>query len=133
MRTLGLCERRSHRERRNMSYEIKFDGYLTEIKQFTWGVAAKVIHGVRTLNAQGVWETTTKEYIDVVLPVGTTVQPDQRVTVVGKVHQLGAYLSKDGTPKATLKVKATSITPAETYQVDKVQANLPIAPDDLPF
>ena len=116
-----------------MSYEIKFDGYLTEIKQFTWGVAAKVIHGVRTLNAQGVWETTTKEYIDVVLPVGTTVQPDQRVTVVGKVHQLGAYLSKDGTPKATLKVKATSITPAETYQVDKVQANLPVAPDDLPF
>lgn len=116
-----------------MSYEIKFDGYVAEVKQFTWGVACKVIHNVRTLNQQGQWETSSKEYVDVVLEVGTTIQPDQRVTVVGKVHQLGAYLSKDGQPKPALKVKASSVTVIPSVSTQTVQASLPVAPDDLPF
>jgi hypothetical protein len=116
-----------------MSYEIKFDGYVAEVKQFTWGVAMKVIHNVRTLNDAGQWETSSKEYVDVVLPVGTSVQPDTRVTVIGKVHQLGAYLSKTGEPKPTLKVKALSVTEIPTIGQQTVQAKLPVEPDDLPF
>jgi hypothetical protein len=108
-----------------MSYEVKFDGYVAEVKQFTWGVALKVIHNVRSLNDAGQWETSVKEYVDVVLPVGTNVQPDQRVTVVGKVHQLGAYLTKSGEARPTLKIKASSVTPIE----NKVAQPF----DDLPF
>jgi len=113
-----------------MSYEVKFDGYVAEVKQFTWGVALKVIHNVRTLNAVGQWETSSKEYVDVVLPVGTLVQPDTRVTVVGKVHQLGAYLSKTGEPKPSLKIKASSVTPIDgAVSFTETVASV----DDLPF
>lgn len=115
-----------------MSYEVKFDGYVAEVKQFTWGVALKVIHNVRTLNAIGLWETSSKEYVDVVLPVGTSIQPDTRVTVVGKVHQLGAYLSKNGEAKPSLKIKATSVTPVESsVAFTESVTNAPV--DDLPF
>lgn len=114
-----------------MSYEIKFDGYVAEVKQFSWGVAAKVIHNVRTLNQQGEWETSSKEYVDVILEAGTSLQPDQRVTVIGKVHQLGAYLSKTGEAKPTLKIKASSVTPIGSVSVAPARAT--VVPDDLPF
>ena len=109
-----------------MSYEVKFDGFVGEVKQFTWGVTAKVVHSVRTLNEKGEWETSSKEYIDCVFPVGTVIEENARVTVTGKVSKLGAYLSKDGTPKATMKVSNATFTPI-------VNNVVPIKTDLLPF
>ena len=109
-----------------MSYEVKFDGYVAEVKNFTWGVAAKVIHSVRALNATGVWETSSKEYIDCVFAVGTVIQENSRVTVTGRATKLGSYLSKDGTPKATLKLTNATFTPI-------VANSSTTEPDLLPF
>jgi hypothetical protein len=111
-----------------MSYEIKFDGYVTEVKNFTWGVTAKVIHSVRALNAKGEWETASKEYVDCVFAVGTVIEENTRVTVTGKASKLGAYLSKDGTPKATLKISNATFTPI-VGNVTPISTE----PDLLPF
>lgn len=96
-----------------MAINIEFEGYVNETKGFSWGWVAKVAHSQRAKNeTTGQWETVGKDYIDVTLPDGVTVQENTIVRVKGTL-KVGTYDKKDGTCGVALKVRAQEVTPVE--------------------
>lgn len=96
-----------------MAINIEFEGYVNEVKGFSWGWVAKVAHSQRAKNEQtGQWETVGKDYIDVTLPDGVNVNENTIVRVKGTL-KVGTYEKKDGTTGVALKVRAQEVTPVE--------------------
>ena len=93
-----------------MAVNVIFEGYVNEVKAFSWGTVAKVSHSQRAKNDQtGQWETVGKDYFDVTLPEGVTLAEDQLVRVEGTL-KVGTYDKKDGTTGISLKVRAQDVS-----------------------
>jgi single-stranded DNA-binding protein len=105
-----------------MAVDVSFTGYVQEVKVFGWGVVAKVVHNQVKKSPSGEWETVGKDWFDVTLPDGVTVEKNQRVTVTGRFKSR-EYTRKDGSKGLSLEVRASAVT------ADQVR---PVA-DDLPF
>jgi len=103
-----------------MAVEVNFEGYVNEVKQFSWGNVAKMSHNQRAKNdSTGQWETVGKDYFDVTLPEGVSVEENSIVAVKGTL-KVGTYEKKDGTTGVSLKVRA--------QEVRKVERNRDSAP-----
>lgn len=105
-----------------MAVNVIFEGFVNEVKPFSWGTVAKVSHSQRAKNdATGQWETVGKDYFDVTLPEGVTVPEGELVRVEGTL-KVGTYDKKDGTTGVALKVRAQSIRKVERGPRDAVAA-----------
>jgi hypothetical protein len=105
-----------------MAVNVIFEGFVNEVKPFSWGTVAKVSHSQRAKNdATGQWETVGKDYFDVTLPEGVTVPEGELVRVEGTL-KVGTYDKKDGTTGVALKVRAQSIRKVERGNRDAVAA-----------
>ena len=124
-------------ERRNvMALFIEFEGFVQETKPFSWGNVAKIAHNQRAKNAAGEWETTGKDYIDVVLPDGVVVTDSSLVKVSG-TFKVSSYPKKDGTFGVAIKVNAREIVPVvrrnDPIAVVKEVLGAEFVDDGLPF
>ena len=106
-----------------MAIDVSFIGYVQEVKVFGWGVIAKVSHSQVRKAANGDWETVGKDWFDVILPDGVTVEKGQRVNVTGKLKSK-EFDRKDGSKGLSLEVRAGSVT---------AEAGRAAVSDDLPF
>jgi len=105
-----------------MAVNVVFEGFVNEVKPFSWGTVAKVSHSQRAKNdATGQWETVGKDYFDVTLPEGVTIPEGELVRVEGTL-KVGTYDKKDGTTGVALKVRAQSVRKVERGQRDAVAA-----------
>lgn len=105
-----------------MAVNVIFEGFVNEVKPFSWGTVAKVSHSQRAKNdATGQWETVGKDYFDVTLPEGVTVPEGELVRVEGTL-KVGTYDKKDGTTGVALKVRAQSVRKVERGPRDAVAA-----------
>lgn len=105
-----------------MAVNVVFEGFVNEVKPFSWGTVAKVSHSQRAKNdATGQWETVGKDYFDVTLPEGVTVPEGELVRVEGTL-KVGTYDKKDGTTGVALKVRAQSVRKVERGARDGVAA-----------
>ena len=109
-----------------MALNVHFEGYVNEVKQFSWGNVAKISHSQRAKNAEtGQWETVGKDYFDVTLPDGVMVEEGSIYAVEGTL-KVGTYDKKDGTQGVSLKVRAQTINKVERNSAPKTtQATVP--------
>ena len=106
-----------------MAIRIEFTGFVNEILRFDWGIVYKMSHNQQMKNAQGQWETTGRDYLDVVAPEGLTTQfvESNRVTVKGTL-KTKSYDKKDGTGKGVaLQVRAETMEHAVSNNSAPVQ------------
>lgn len=99
-----------------MAIKVNFEAWVNEIKPTEWGAYLSVSHDRRAKNEQtGEWETVGKDYIDVSVPADLLPRFEgaKIVEITGTVSNVDAYISKDGTAKGTMKVRAKEITPVE--------------------
>ena len=121
-----------------MALNIEFEGFVQETKPFSWGNVAKVAHNQRAKNAAGEWETTGKDYLDVVLPDGVVVSDNSLISVKG-TFKVSTYPKKDGTQGVSIKVNAKEVSPVVRGKRDPVDTLLnvlggqPVEDDGLPF
>jgi hypothetical protein len=109
-----------------MALNIEFQGFVNEVKEFGWGTVAKMTHSRRQLNKETEqWETIGKDYIDVVLPEGVSVEKDQLIEVAG-TFKVETYEKRDGSTGVSLKVRAELC-----QEVQRGKKTIPDA--DLPF
>jgi hypothetical protein len=95
-----------------MALEIKFEGYVNEIKQFSWGTVVKMSHSQRAKNeATGEWETVGKDYLDVTLPEGAVAPEEDSIARVTGTFKTSTYEKRDGSTGIAIKVRAQSIEP----------------------
>jgi len=105
-----------------MAVNVIFEGFVNEVKPFSWGTVAKVSHSQRAKNdATGQWETVGRDYFDVTLPEGVTIPEGELVRVEGTL-KVGTYDKKDGTTGVALKVRAQSVRKVERGPRDAVAA-----------
>lgn len=102
-----------------MAIEIKFEGYINEVKRFDWGIVYDIAHSQFKKGHQGDWEVAGKDYFSVIGPEG--FEKDQRVAVTGRM-KTKRFDKRDGSKGISLEVRADSITlvPAGTKRDDKV-------------
>jgi hypothetical protein len=105
-----------------MAINVVFEGFVNEVKPFSWGTVAKVSHSQRAKNdATGQGETVGKDYFDVTLPAGVTIPEGELVRVEGTL-KVGTYDKKDGTTGVALKVRAQSVRKVERGNRDAIAA-----------
>ena len=98
-----------------MAITVEFEGWVNEVKPTEWGAYVTVAHQQRAKNeTTGEWETVGKDYLDVsvkrdLLPA---IEGAKVVRVVGTL-KAGAFIKRDGTAGASLKVNAREISPVE--------------------
>ena len=97
-----------------MALNIEFEGYINEVKQFSWGTVAKMSHSQRAKNdATGEWETVGKDYLDVTLPEGVAAPAENSVARLTGTFKTSTYEKRDGSTGVAIKVRAHSIEPVE--------------------
>jgi hypothetical protein len=100
-----------------MAAQIEVTGWLNEIKVLNWGTALRVSSDNRVKNDKGEWETASRDYYDVVLNDGVSVDgiaEDSRVIVAGSFKVGKTYTKKDGTTGVELRIRANSIVLADS-------------------
>jgi hypothetical protein len=96
-----------------MTARIELDGFINQIKRFDWGTVLTVASNNSVKNAEGKWETASRDYYDVVLGDGVQlgdIQEDERVVVSGTFKLGKTYAKKDGSTGVELKVRASSVS-----------------------
>lgn len=103
-----------------MAIEVKFTGFVNEVKVFEWGTVLKVSHNQVKKNDVGKWETVARDYLDVIVDGKTPFAANDRIDVVGKL-KTKFYDKKDGSKGVSLEVRgdevkksSASSTPAQT-------------------
>lgn len=125
-----------------MAMELEFTGWLNEVKDFGWGTVCKMTHQIRKQNAQGVWETVGRDYVDVIIEAAEVdnykhilqAEIPTRVKVVGNVKPQAYERNVDGerTVQPYLKVWPSAMEVIErdlNNSVKKPEINL----EDAPF
>lgn len=129
-----------------MALKIEFEGYVNEVKNFSWGAVVKMSHSQRAKNKDtGLWETIGKDYIDVVLPEGfnaAQINEGMILNVFG-TFKVETYPKNDGSTGVAIKVRATDVSNVERQSgyAAKPDAGAalrsvgatPVAPEDMPF
>lgn len=100
-----------------MAATIEITGWVNDIKPFSWGTALTVSSTNRVKNdATGEWETASRDYYDVVLNDGVSVdgiKVDDQVVVRGTFKVGKTFQKKDGSTGVELRVRANSLALAE--------------------
>jgi single-stranded DNA-binding protein len=99
-----------------MAIAVTFTGFLQEVKHFDWGTVVEVAHTNRKKNQAGQWETTSTDYIDVVIDIADKeayrsifeLAKSTRLTVAGNM-KFNVYTKRDGEAGAKMKVWAHNI------------------------
>lgn len=92
-----------------MAIEIKFKGYINEIRSVGNSFVYKMSHNQVKKNDRGEWETVGRDYFDVYGPFG--FNKGDLVEVVGRL-KTREFTRRDGTKGLGLVVNAESITRA---------------------
>lgn len=93
-----------------MALNIEFEGYVNEVKQFSWGTVAKMSHSQRAKNdATGEWETVGKDYLDVTLPEGADAPEENSIARVAGTFKTSTFEKRDGSTGIAIKVRAHTI------------------------
>ena len=87
--------------------EVKFKGYVNEVKTYDWGTVYNVSHNQVRKNHQGEWETVGRDYLSVTGPAGFA--ENDQVEVVGSL-KTKTYEKRDGSKGIALQVRATSMS-----------------------
>jgi hypothetical protein len=87
--------------------EIKFRGFINEVKEFQWGTVYDMAHAQMRKNDEGKWETVGKDYFSVIGEPG--FGKDQQVVVEGKL-KTKVFEKRDGSKGLSLEVRATTMT-----------------------
>ena len=101
-----------------MALSLTFTGFVEEAKTFDWGSVVTVSHANRKKNAEGKWETTSRDYIDVsVDPMSEfswllDAKKGTRVTITGNV-KISTYEKRDGGSAVKIKVWPQQVTEPE--------------------
>lgn len=99
-----------------MALKIEFEGYVNEVKPFSWGTALRMSHSQRAKNKDtGIWETVGKDKLDVILPEGFNadlVKEGMLLNVLG-TFKVETFEKRDGTLDYAFKVRATDIEQVE--------------------
>ena len=97
-----------------MALNIEFEGYVNEVKQFSWGTVAKMSHSQRAKNeATGEWETVGYDYLDVTLPEGADAPGENSIARVAGTFKIVTFEKRDGSTGVALNVRAQSIETVE--------------------
>lgn len=87
--------------------EVKFRGFINEVKEFEWGTVYDMAHAQMRKNDQGQWETVGKDYLSVIGERGFS--KDQQVVVEGKL-KTKVFEKRDGSKGLSLEVRASTMT-----------------------
>ena len=102
---------------------VTVTGWLNDVKDFDWGRALKVSVDVRKQTHQGEWETVDKTIYDVTTDDRSqNFEGVKQVTVEGRIGGTNVFQKRDGSSGFSIKVRATSITPASD-KVDVAAVN----------
>lgn len=116
--------------------KIETTVWLNEIKQLNGFSVIKAAHKTRRKNERGDWETTSTEYVDILIDDSKKSQFDhvfraqipQRAALTGSAKPNG-FLRKDGEVGVTLNVYPESIELLDA----PVQATPQYNEDEVPF
>ena len=94
-----------------MAIEIKFTGFINEVKSLDFGYLVKCSHAHRYKNEDGDWSTASYTNIDLIIRKDKAseytdllaAENGSRITVTG-FGKPSAYLKKDGDPAASLTI-----------------------------
>jgi hypothetical protein len=94
-----------------MAIEIKFTGFINEVKTLDFGYVVRCSHAHRYKNEDGDWSTASYTNIDLIIRKDKSseytdllaAEEGSRITVTG-FGKPGAYLKKDGDPAAKLTI-----------------------------
>jgi len=106
-----------------MALRIEFEGWVNEVKDFSWGSVLKMSHNQRAKNDAGEWETVGKDYIDVkVSHDRALVIPDAKIVRVFGTFKLETYTKRDGTQATAIVVNADRL---ESVDRDPMPTHVP--------
>ncbi len=94
-----------------MSIDIRFTGYVNEVKEFDWGRVLSVSHQQRqrSTTAEG-WETVGYDYLEVIPAEHDLVIAKGDLIFVDGRLKTKKYTTKDGEARLSLQVRAHKIT-----------------------
>lgn len=115
-----------------MAIEVKFTGFVNEVKKFEWGTVLKVSHNQVKKNDLGKWETVSRDYFDVIVPSDSVFAENDRIDVVGKL-KTKFFDKKDGTKGVSLEVRGDEVTKSGKSSTPSIPASWAPVDDDLPF
>lgn len=121
-----------------MAIEVKFTGFVNEVKVFDWGTVLKVAHNQVKKTPDGKWETVAKDYLDVIVGNDVRFADGDRIEVVGKL-KTKLYDKKDGSKGISLEVRGDEVKKAGGAAVPAGVAQVPDSwtaipnDDNLPF
>lgn len=96
-----------------MALKISFEGYVNEVKPFTWGTVLKMSHSQRAKNQQtGEWETVGKDYLDVTVEDASNIHEGDVLAVTG-TFKVETFQKRDGSTGVGIKVRASEVSPVE--------------------
>lgn len=111
-----------------MALQLSFTGFVEEVKTFDWGSVVTVSHSNRQKNAEGKWETTSRDYIDVSVDADSEfawllqAQKGLRIAVSGNA-KFSTYEKKDGSSGIRIKLWPKEVETFEpTAQFDASDA-----------
>lgn len=120
-----------------MAIEVKFTGFVNEVKSFDWGTVLKVAHNQVKKTPDGKWETVAKDYLDVIVGNDARFIEGDRIDVVGKL-KTKLYDKKDGSKGIALEVRGDDVKKSGASSVPSAPVQVPdswsqIDDKDLPF
>jgi hypothetical protein len=120
-----------------MAIEIKFTGFVNEVKRMDWGTVLKVSHNQVKKTPDGKWETTSRDYFDVIVPSDSVFAENDRIDVVGKL-KTKLYDKKDGSKGIALEVRGDDVKKSGASSTPSAPVSVPdswsqIDDKDLPF
>ena len=124
------------KEKKMTIQNADFSAWVNEIKPTEWGAYVKLSHERRVFNeATKTWETLGRDYIDASVPAELlpVFESNKLVKIICNVDGTpNAYLSNAGEPKATLKIRVTSVSPVERSPRDGEPVSTQINSGGLP-
>lgn len=98
-----------------MALTIEFEGFVNEVKTFSWGTVVKMSHAQRAKNdATGLWETVGKDYLDVTWPAEAVLPGESAIVrVKGTLKSPTTFEKRDGSHGVSLKVRAQEVSAVE--------------------
>jgi len=117
-----------------MAIEVKFTGFVNEVKPFEWGTVLKVAHNQVKKTPDGKWETIGKDYMDVIVGSDAKFAEGDRIDVVGKL-KTKLYDKKDGTKGISLEVRGDDVkkSGASSIPSNPVPSSWSQIDESLPF
>lgn len=117
-----------------MAIEVKFTGFVNEVKKFEWGTVLKVSHNQVKKNPAGQWETVARDYLDVIVSNDVQFVENDRIDVVGKL-KTKFFDKKDGSKGVSLEVRGDEVVKSGKSSTPQTVIPSSWAPvdEDLPF